>query len=59
MHPQDFKDIEQTVMKRFEESFKNVDPKLTITIAKISARIAAMAIQEYHRKLQLKNGQSN
>lgn len=52
MQQRDFEEIEQTVVKRFEESLIGADPKLSVAIAKISARIATMAIQEYHRKLQ-------
>jgi len=51
----DFKDLEETVIKRFQETLTNPDSgtaKLVLQHARISARIATMVLQEYHRRLQ-------
>ncbi|MBH0328798.1 hypothetical protein ABH14_03140 [Brevibacillus brevis] len=52
----DFKDIEETVAKRFEEKLTDPDSgstQLLVQYGKISARIATMVLEEYHRRLQL------
>lgn len=42
----DFKDIEEAVIKRYKQLVKN-----STGFEKVAARVATMAIQEYHRRL--------
>lgn len=54
----DFERIEQNTIKRYIDTslLDEKDENMSLLIAKIAARTATLAIQEYHRTLQQKNG---
>jgi hypothetical protein len=53
----DFEQIEQETLKRYISSslLDEKDKEQALLIAKIAARTATLALQEYHRTLQHKN----
>jgi len=53
--PDEFQEIENAAIQRFMESLDHPDPKLADAVVQIAARVAAIAIQEYDRKLREKD----
>ena len=52
MQPQDFEEIEKVVIEKYLAGFNEEALKMLEPTATVAARIATLAIQEYHRKLQ-------
>ncbi|MEJ8548155.1 hypothetical protein [Brevibacillus borstelensis] len=57
MDDKDFAEIEEATVKRFMDSMSKNDVPLAPSFAKIASRVAAIAIQEYHQKLQEKESE--